>query len=387
MVCLFGMIFLLTTLLLVCQNPQTDSEVRIITDAGAFQATFLGWVDGRPMIDSELALESWWSVDFIHPTTYAGGWTLALSDGAWLPGEPVVGATSPTWKLSGLPEVANLEIDTLWLQAFGRTRLPQTLQNEDQLWARTVAGGLDRLRGYLLEWTPEGIAFETSVKERLVKWEQVDGLAVLLESVPQQDQAVWLQLVNGGVLSARILSSKDDTFQLELPWGSKWSLPFSAVHRIRQRSGVEEWAMESWEVQEMPSAEALDWTPRVGKSVQGRPLRLGGDHVFAQGIGVKAQTVLARTTDTAGTLFLTVGVDQEVKNFRNPQPVIFQVFLDDQLVVETAAKRVDDAAQTLLVAIPHPGQIRLVVKPLKVLPFGTHADWCDIVWRPKSELP
>jgi len=381
MACLFGMNFLLTTLLLACQNPQAGPKVRIMTDAGPMQTTLLGWEGGHPQVDSEIAVDSWWSVNFDHQTTFASGWTLALSDGAWLPGEPVEGAQTPTWKLSGLPEVEAFEIDTLWLQAFGRTRLPQTRKEEDQLWARTPDGGLDRLRGYLLEWTPEGIAFETSVKQRMVPWEQVDGLAVLVESLPQQPQAVWLQLINGGVLSARIFSTTDDAFQLELPWGTAWNLPFSAVHRIRQRSGVEEWALETWEVQEMPAAEALDWTPRVGKSVEGRPLRIVDNLVYAQGIGVKAQTVLAKTTSSAGTLFLTVGVDQEVQNFRSPQAVIFQVFLDDVLLTETEPKTVGSAAQTMLVAIPHAGQIRLVAKPEGVLSFGAHADWCDIVWK------
>lgn len=382
--CLFGMIFLLTTLLLTCQNPQADSQVRIITDAGPMQATLLGWQDGIPVASSDASLESWWSVDFPNATSKVEGWSLSLSDGAWLPGRPLKGATAPTWKLAGLPEVDALEIDTLWLQAFGRTRLPEVEEDRDQLWALTSSGGLDRLRGYLLAWTPEGISFETSAKERLVEWEKVDGLAVLPESVPQQTQAVWIQLVNGGVLSAQILSAEESVLRLKLPWGTLWDLPFSAVRRIRQRSGVEEWALQTWDVLEMPKAEALDWTPRVGKSVQGRPLRLQGQQVFAQGIGVKGKTVLSKTATTAGTLFLNVGVDQEVENFRSPQPVIFEVLLDGELLVTSEVKQVGDAAQALLVAVPRPGIIQLLARPVNTLPFGAHADWCDIVWKPES---
>ena len=378
------MILLFTTLLLTCQNPQAGPEVRIITDAGPVHATLLGWQDGHPLVDSKVAVDAWWSVDFPNTSGEVEGWILALSDGAWLPGQPVIGAHKPTWELAGFPEVEALEIDTLWLQALGRERLPQVEEARDQLWARTSGGGLDRLRGYLLAWTPRGISFETSVKERFVEWEQVDGLAVLPESVPQQEQAVWIQLVNGGVLSAKILYAEGNVLHLELPWGAPWDLPFAAVRRIRQRSGVEEWALQSWKVQEMPQAEALDWTPRVGKSVEGRPLRLHKNQVFAQGIGVHARTVLAKTTSTAGTLLLNVGVDQEVEHFRSPQTVVFQVLLDGEMLLSSAGKYVGEEAETMLVRIPRAGEIQLVASPSGVLPFGGHADWCDIVWKPEK---
>ncbi|MDA0666353.1 MAG: NPCBM/NEW2 domain-containing protein [Planctomycetota bacterium] len=378
------MILLFITLLLTCQNPQAGPEVRIITDAGPVQAALLGWQDGHPLVDSKVAVDSWWSVDFPNASGEVEGWTLALSDGAWLPGQPVIGAEKPTWMMAGLPGVKALEIDTLWLEAFGRERLPQVEEDRDQLWARTSSGGLDRLRGYLLEWTPQGITFETSVKELFVEWEQVDGLALLPESVPQQKQAVWIQLVNGGVLSARILHAEEKVLHLELPWGTPWDLPFASVRRIRQRSGVEEWALQNWKVQEMPQAEALDWTPRVGKSVEGRPLRLHENQVFAQGIGVQARTVLTKTASTAGTLLLNVGVDQEVEHFRSPQAVVFQVLLDGEILITSAPKHVGEEVQTVLVRIPRAGEIQLIASPSGVLPFGGHADWCDIVWKPEK---
>jgi len=376
------MSFLLTTLLLACQNPQAGPEVRIITDAGPIQATLLGWEGGHPLIDVDQPVVAWWTVQLPNPArVQAEAWNLALSDGSWLPGQPVGGAEVPTWKLAGLPGVDAMEIDTLWLQAFGRTRLPRAEEERDQLWSRTSSGGLDRLRGYMVEWSPEGIVFETSVKERLVAWGQVDALSVFPEEVPAQDDAVWLQLVNGGVLSARILGAEKGVFHLELPWGARWDLPFSAVHRLRQRRGLEEWSTQVWEVVEQPQAEALDWTPRVGKSVEGRPLSIGGAQVFAQGIGVLAKTILSKTASSSGTLLLTVGVDQEVLHFRSPQAVSFQILLDGELLAESERKHVGETAQTMLVHVPHAGQLQLVARPADVLPFGAHADWCDIVWK------
>ncbi|MHC4824246.1 MAG: hypothetical protein ACYTEP_09535, partial [Planctomycetota bacterium] len=197
---------LLCTALLACQDLQVD----VLLDEGVVSVPWVGWGDYGPVLPEGQADAFWWTVSFPHPVVEPSqdSWILSLVDGAWLPGEPVVGASSPRWKLAGMPaEQESMPLDTLWLQSVGRDRLPKVDEERDQLWIRTSAGSLDWLQGYLIDWTAEGISFETSVKERLVEWEQLDALTVLAEEVEPQADAVWLQLVNGGVLSARILSA------------------------------------------------------------------------------------------------------------------------------------------------------------------------------------
>lgn len=385
------MSLLLTTVLLACQNPQ----VAVLLDDGEVSVPWMGWAENGPVLPESQADSFWWTVRFPHAVVQPpeDSWSLSLADGAWLPGKPVIGAESPRWKLAGLPvEVEAMPLDTLWLQSVGRDRLPPADEERDQLWSRTAAGTIDRLQGYLIDWTGEGISFETSVKERLVSWEQLEALTVLTEEVEVQSQAVWIQLVNGGVLSARILAADQSEFQLQLPWGAAWSLPVGAVTRIRRRADVAEWAGpgatggstegSAWSLDLLPQAEALDYTPKTGKSIEGRPLRPGaGAGVFAQGIGVMVPTTLSHPVDGPGTLLVTVGVDQEVSAFRSPQPVRFQVLLDGAALADSGSIAVADGQKTLLIQIPGSGTLQFQAQPSKVLPFGGHADWCDLVWR------
>lgn len=384
--------FLLTALLFVCQDAQTVlpvPDVQVLLDEGEVTMPWSGWAEDAPVLPEVVRKMAggepfWWTVSFPHAVEFPKDvWSLELADGAWLPGEPVVGAERPQWRLAGMPEgVEPMPLDTLWLLSLARGRQPKTDGERDQLWARTATGSLDRLQGYLIDWEPEGIAFETSVKERLIAWDQLDALTVLAEETDSQDQAVWIQLINGGVLSARILSADDSRLQLQLPWDATWSLPISAIAGLRRRAGLEELAMKPWSIQELPQAEALDHTPRIGKTIEGRPLRPGtGSGVVPQGIGVLTPTILSREVEGPGTLLVTVGVDMEVTAFRNPQPVQFQVLLNDAVLMDSGALSWKDGRRSFLVGIPAAGTLQLEAKPAQVLPFGGHGDWCDLVWR------
>lgn len=384
---------LLLPLFFACTNAQV--EVEVLIDHGPQAMEWVGWKEDAPILSEAVQAAGdgtpfWWTVTFPHEVQFPkDSWALELADGAWLPGEPVVGSPSPQWKLAGLPDgVDPMPLDTLWLLSVGRDRVPKTDGERDQLWSRTATGSLDRLQGYLIDWTPEGISFETSVKERLIQWDQLDALTVLAEETDPQTQAVWIQLINGGVLSARILSADASRLQLQLPWDATWSLPTNAIVRLIRRDGLEEWAgpgpngAAAWSFDVLPQAEALDYTPRVGKSIEGRPLRPGaGSPVFPQGFGTMVPTTLSRQVDGPGTLLITVGVDQEVSTFRNPQPVRFQVLLDDTVQLDSGPLTWREGSRTFLVEVSTMGTLKLDCQPAELLPFSGHGDWCDLVWR------
>jgi len=200
----------------------------------------------------------------------------------------------------------------------------------------------------------------------------------------QAKNAVWIQLANGGVLSAQIVSLKDGVFDLQFAWGDHWNLPLTAVQRVRRRGQVEEWATpDSWQVVSSPASEVIDWSPRFGKSVEGRPLRLDSS-VFAQGIGVKVPSTLQRTIEEPGLLLLTVGVDREVEYFRNPQPVIFEVWLGDEKLTSSGPRSFSDPPMVLKVPIMEAGELKLFARPAGAIPFGGHADFADVVWQPQT---
>jgi hypothetical protein len=359
--------------------------VRVSGSISDQSGRLVGWTSEGPQLKDQQHDDDWLLVDFLNLGTRPAAWTMQLNDGSWLPGQPApLWGGQPAWQLVGLPELAPMPLDTLWIKSFGRERHPVAENDQDQLWVSTTVGGMDRQRGYLLEWGESGLLFETSAGEREFAWDRILGLGLLDEQMEQPTDAVWIQLANGGVISARIISLKDGALNLQLAWGSHWSLPWSAVQRIRRRGQVQEWAKaDLWQVESSPQSEVLDWSPRFGKSVEGRPLRLGSS-VFAQGIGVKVPTTLQRQVEQPGLLLLTVGVDREVEHFRNPQPVSFEVWLDDELLVDSGPRAFGDAPMVLKVAVQQAGQMKLVARPSSALPFGGHADFGDVVWLPQA---
>ena len=355
--------------------------VRVIGSASEQGGKLSGWQGKSPQLASGLATSDWLLVDFHNPGKVQTAGAMALNDGSWLPGVPApMLDESPAWQLAGLPAAIALPLNTLWLQSFGQARHPKAQEEMDQLWISTSSGGVDRQRGYLLEWNAEGLLFETTAGERHFAWPRVLGLGLFVEQTPAQKDAVWIQLTNGGVLSARIHNLHDGYFDLELAWGKHWLLPVGAVQRVRRRFDVEELAhAEAWQVVEHPVSEVLNWAPRFGKSVEGRPLQLGSA-VYAQGIGVKVGTHLQREVKQSGLLLLTVGVDMEVQYFRQPQPVVFEVWLDQTLLITSGARSFQDAPLVLKVPVAKAGTLKLVAKPAGVLPYGGHADFADVVW-------
>jgi len=377
-------------LLFGCQEPAVPVSVettvaspyvRVIGASSEQGGKLEGWQDVGPMLSSGLATSDWLLVDFLNAGTVPQGGAVQLNDGGWLPGTPApIVNDTPAWLPAGLPSVPPMPLDTLWIKSFGVDRHPQAFEDKDHLWVSTSSGGVDRQRGYLLEWQETGLLFETAAGEREFPWDRVLGLGLLAEQTPELSESVWIQLTNGSVVSARIVGLKDGVFDLLLPWQQQWSLPVTAVKRLRRRFDVTELATPSaWEIVEHPISEVLDWSPRFGKSVEGRPLRLG-DGVYAQGVGVKVPTQLKHKVESPGLLMLTVGVDREVEFFRDPQPVVFEIRLDGKPLLVSEPRSFDDEPLVLRVAVPRAGNLTLVAKPDGVLPFGGHADFADLVW-------
>lgn len=358
--------------------------VRVIGSDSAQGGRLISWSAAGPKLENQESGQDWLVVDFLNPGKTADAWTMQLNDGSWLPGQPApLLGDKPAWQLVALPELAPLPLDTLWLKSFGKERHPVAENDQDQLWVNTTAGGIDRQRGYLLEWGEKGLLFETSAGEREFAWNRILGLGLLEEQMEKAKDSVWIQLANGGVLAAQILSLDKGIFDLQLAWGDHWKLPVTAVQRVRRRSNVEEWASaEFWQVESSPASKVIDWSPRFGKSVEGRPMRLGSS-VFAQGIGVMVPTTLSRAVEQPGLLLLTVGVDKEVEFFRNPQPVVFEVWLNDEKLSSSGPRLFSDPPMVLKVPLTEAGELKLIARPAGALPFGGHADFADVVWLPQ----
>jgi hypothetical protein len=373
------------------QEPAAPPEhARWIEAEGVQAAAWMGWADGGPRRAAAPTRGPWLAIEFELPPTPPdpAGWTLDLADGARLrggpgPDRPDLGL--PTWRLSGADGPV-VPLDLIWLRRQSRTTLPPRPDGEeDALWLRRQGGVLDQQRGFLLDWSAAGLRFEGPAGERQHPWEEVEGFALLDEPVEPQRDAAWLFLADGGTLSARILRqdprAEGGDYEVEFAWGARSRIPARWVTRIRRRSGVEEWSRVEWQVAEQPAAQALDWSPKVDRSVEGRVLRLGA-RTYPQGIGVHAPCEIMRRVPGPGFFFATVGADGATAAFRQPQPVVFRVLLDDEQLVATAPLAAAGEPQPLLLRVPRAGLLRLRAEPAAAPQRGAHANWCDLLWLP-----
>jgi hypothetical protein len=371
--------------------PAPPRLARWIEAEGMHEVEWLGWAEAGPRRASAPVHGPWLAIEFAVPAQPApdDAWVLELAAGARLRGEPgpdLPDAGLPTWRLA-VRGGALLPLDALWLRAQGRGAAPlqDPAAEQDALWLRRAGGVLDLQRGWLLDWRAAGPVFEGAAGERTVAWSEVEALRVLDEPLELPADAVWLFLADGSTLAAKVLAqdplADDGEWQIELPWGARARLPAEAVTRLRRRTGVEEWARADWEVREQPRAGVLDWSPKLQRSVEGRALRLGG-RIWPDGIGVKAPTELARAAPGPGTLLLTVGADDRVAEFRQPQPVVFRVLLNEEELARTLPLSVASGPQTLLVTVPRAGTLRLRAETTGAAQHGAHGDWCDLLWLP-----
>jgi hypothetical protein len=385
----------LSALLAVAQEPvppTTPVELELFAAGGPARGEsvrLLGWESGNPRLGvrgEARAEASWLALDFrATPTAVPeGSWRLALGGGGLLRGRPEATAEGQAgFALAGLQgKAAVLPLDTLWVQRLGRDRLPLAEEDRDVLWARISEGGRDVQRGYFLEWTMDGVDFEGPGGVRSFPWEELDGFGLLEEALPVPAEAVWVQLRQGSSLTATVSAVRGGRLELELPWGARWSVGLEDVARIERLAGLVDLADDRWAVVEEPASEAMDWSPKVDRAVEGGFLRVGGIH-YPTGLGVRAPTVLQRTVSRPGILFLGVGVDDQVLAFHRPQALHFEVLLDGELLAEVGRQVRGERVQNLVLELAQPGQLTLRVRGADGLPFGAHADWLGLRFLPR----
>jgi hypothetical protein len=388
-------LLVLSALLAVAQEPVPPAapvDLELLAAGGPARgesARLLGWESGQPRLQvrgQARAETSWLALDFGAAAIAVpeGSWRLVLGGGGLLRGRPQATAEGQAgFALTGLQDqAAVLPLDTLWVQRLGRDRLPLAEEDRDVLWARIPEGGRDVQRGYFLEWTMDGIDFEGPGGVRSFPWEELEGFGLLEEALPLPAEAVWVQLRQGSSLTATVSAVRGGRLELELPWGAAWSVGLDDVARIERLAGLVDLADDKWAVLEEPASEAMDWSPKVDRAVEGGFLRVGGIH-YPAGLGVRAPTVLQRTVSRPGTLFLGVGVDDQVAAFHRPQALHFEVLLDGELLAEVGRQARGEGVEDLVLDLPQPGELTLRVRGADGLPFGGHADWLGLRFLPR----
>lgn len=349
---------------------------------------------GSPSSTDPADVRDWMRLDFPVSIPPANGpadadadaWQLELTDGSILVGQPSGGdADQLQWTLGSGADLQLLTVDLLWVRRLSRRQLPPTVDQEhDLLVLATPQGGLDRRRGWLEEIGPDGVGFLEGDVVVQHPWSRIQALQLLEEEAEESDDiGAWLHWRNGSVWAVQPLKVEGEHLVVRTPWQSRMSVPMEWVAALdRRRGSFRELAERAPSAVTSPPSMVLDWTPKVGRTVEGRRMRLSNSQPVV-GWGVKAPTRMEWQQPAAGVFTCWVGVDLEVMNHRQRAPLEFRVLLDGVVLATSGPVEAGQAPKALRADVPQGGRLELDVQSLGGNKSGgSHGNWVlPRVWR------
>lgn len=371
-------------------HPPASPALLLLTSMGEQDARLAGWGPAGPVLDGMATPADWLEIRFpgapavpaVPAAAAPAAWEVELAHGVCLPGTPIGGDERHAfWRL---PSGLELRFDSLWLRRLGAGGLRRPAPaDQDLLWLRGPEGGVDRRSGWMVGWRDTGLDFEDQSGAHVHPWGRVLALQLVQEEVPEWDGGVWIVLQQGGHLLARVESLESGQLRLAVPWGDAWTVPLAQVAALRRRGAPLEALAERAPLRSRgPDGPVLDWSPRLGRSVEGRALRVAGME-FATGFGTHAPAEVVVAVPGPGRFAARVGVDDETLAFRSRAVVRFRVLWGDEELAQAQAAA-GQAPQFLRAEVPGAGELRLLCEPLEEVAAGAHGDWLDPVFVPAS---
>lgn len=316
----------------------------------------------------------------------ANAWQLELTDGSILVGRPVGGnADQLEWAIGEGADLQLIPVDLLWVSRLSRRQLPPTTNKDnDVLVLATSQGGLDRRRGWLEEINAEGLSFLEGDVVVEHPWSRIQAVQLLEEEGDEEDLAgAWLHWRNGSVWAVQPVRLTANALVVRTPWQSRITVPMSEVAALDRRLGpFQDLADGDPNAVTSPPSMVLDWTPKNGRSLEGRRMQLSNSQPVV-GWGVKAPTRMEWNKQGPGVFTCWVGVDLEVLSHRQRAPLEFRVLLDGVVLATSGPVEVGQAPQPLRAEIPQAGRLELDVRSLgNNKSGGGHGNWVlPRVWR------
>ncbi len=308
-------------------------------------------------------------------------WFLHLRDGSRLPGTPVGGGEDRiSW---ALPCGVEIDVDLNEVEGVmrGKSHPFLTGGTEDCL----VLGGEkdgpgDPRSGWCLAMGRDGLTFEGSGGESRHPWAQVSSIHLAGIGSGKREKGFWVFLRGGGFFRTTTLHGGSGGLEIQPGFAHPFLLPTGAVGRVAWRGGDVQELSSGWSPSVIFPQGTVDWSPRRGRSVEGRILSVSGTEA-ALGWGTQAPTSLTFDHAGPGVFMARVGLDDEVSGFRKAGKARFEVFLDGRLVAQSPEMGVGDPPFLLFCPLPRKGKLSLKTLALDLIPSGTHADWMDpVVW-------
>ncbi len=308
-------------------------------------------------------------------------WFLHLRDGSRLPGTLVEGGGDRiSWSLP-----CGVEIDVNLNEVEGVMRGNARPFPRGGAKDRLVLGGEkdgpgDPRSGWCLAMGREGLTFEGPGGESRHPWAQVSSIQLTGTESLKKGEGFWVFLRGGGSFRTATLQGGAGGLEVQPGFAQPFQLPVGAVRRVARRGGDVQELGRGWSPSVVFPRGAVDWSPRRGRSVEGRILSVSGTEA-ALGWGTQAPTSLTFDHAGPGIFMARVGLDDEVAGFRNAGKARFEVFLDGRLVARSPEMGAGDPPFLLFGPLPRKGKLSLKTLALDPIPAGTHADWLDpVVW-------
>jgi hypothetical protein len=261
--------------------------------------------------------------------------------------------------------------------------------------SRRSGGGnssaMDRVDGFLEEFTIEGILFTSDLGTRAYGWEEVGALFIesldgvgASAAVGEGALLATVDLVDGGRLGGTLLSVSGVGCGLDVPGCGALGLPAAAIDQILIQDGSLVF------LSDIPAADrgplspfgdelGMTWPPLVDRAVTGGPLLAGGRR-WSRGIGVHAPSEVRWTLDGWSSLRGTVAVDGSARLLGVRGSVVFRVLLDGRELWASPVLTADDAPLVLpALDISAGGELVLHVDPTADGFAGDRGNWLDLL--------
>lgn len=255
----------------------------------------------------------------------------------------------------------------------------------DRLWRR-VGSEFDRIDGLLLGFTDAGLTFEGQLGEKAYSWAEVAALWVEpLGPAPKFEgsQSVSVELLDGSRLRGQFRGLGQGQMRLEVRSDVVIDLPLMSLLEINLDDArlrfVSELPFETLAGNGLfGDGFGLQLEARRDRSVLGGALVTKGVR-YGRGIGVHAPSRLGLDWSAGGVLRGTLGIDDSVHKTAAKGSVIFRVFVDGDLIFESA-EQTSTKAPLELPAIDLNGKSRIEfeVDAASDSVMGDRANWLDL---------
>ena len=258
--------------------------------------------------------------------------------------------------------------DSTFVQARGEKR------DEDRVFVK-LGGGLEPIDGLVEAIDEFKVVIDPGGGLRNISREKVYGIVfAMVGRAPDHSGEGQITLADGSTVWGKVTSLSDGQLELSAVGGTKVSVPWAKVNKMRVRSSRMVFLsdLEPLESRHQPLV-TLERPHQVDASVAGNPLTLAGRQ-FEKGLGVASRSTLVFGNESNFGLFAaTIGIDDKTEGRGY---CLFAVEGDGR---EKLRQRMTgkDTPKKITVELDGGEKVALIVEAGEDLDLSDHANWCD----------